>query len=265
MENLHDLIAKEAEVTATTQNMNEASTGGGSSKIMETGQYLGAIVQYLDMGNHFEVYKEEKKGPFPKIRMSVAVFDVDEYGDLETTPVLIHDIGMFVKRNERSKSYKAFRALNYTNDARFTHFAQAFMKPYLFKVEKRRSKAGKEYNSIDWAATQPAINPINRRPIPLPEIDDSLKRVFLWNNPTMEQWEKLYVEGEFDDGNSKNFLQEEILNATDFHGSAVDLMLRGGGKSLPTPTPQAEPVEVVVKDKPKPAMPAMPKDDDIPF
>src|SRR5690625_4424284 len=151
MENLHDLIAKEAEVTATTQNMNEASTGGGSSKILETGQYLGAIVQYLDMGNHFEVYNEEKKGPFPKIRMSVAVFDVDEYGDLETTPVLIHDIGMFVKRNERSKSYKAFRALNYTNDARFNHFAQSFMKPYIFMMMKRRSKHRKVFKSLNWS------------------------------------------------------------------------------------------------------------------
>src|SRR5699024_12564062 len=103
----------------------------------------------------------------------------------------------------------------------------------------------REYNVIDWSKTTAAVNPVTRQPYELPEIDDALKVVFLWNNPVKEMWDKLYIEGENDNGESKNFIQDEIVNAKNFHGSAVDLMLRGGGAPLPNP------VEAKAEAKPK--------------
>src|SRR5699024_11741786 len=130
--NYADLINAEAQATAATMNMNEASQGGGFREVVPTSQYLGAMVSYVDMGEHMEEFQGQAKGPFPKIRMEVAIFKTDDSGQLDKNPVIIPERGMFIKRNERSKSYKAFQALNYANDPNFTHFAQAFMRPYVF-------------------------------------------------------------------------------------------------------------------------------------
>ena len=232
--NYQDLI--NAELEATQINMNQPSQGF-ERVVLEAGQYLGAIVAYIDLGDQEERYKNEVKGVFPCVRMEVAVFPVGEDGTLSKDPVIIPERELFIKTNERAKSFIAFKALNYQNDPKFRHFAQAFMRPYLFTVAKRVSKTtNKPYNTIDWAKTQPAVDPMTRKPYQLPEVDDKFKVVFLWNNPTKQMWDKLYIEGEFEDGRSKNFIQEQIINAKNFHGSAVDLMLRSGGKPLPNPT-----------------------------
>ena len=65
---------------------------------------------------------------------------------------------------------------------------------------------------------RPAINPT---------------RLFLWSNPTPETWDTLFVDGtrkvKQADGTeveeSKNWLQELVMSAKDFKGSALDLML----------------------------------------
>lgn len=59
-------------------------------------------------------------------------------------------------------------------------------------------------------------------------------RLFLFNHPSPECWNSLYIEGERevkdDKGNvigkeSKNFIQESIRSAVNFHGSPVEAML----------------------------------------
>lgn len=258
--NYQDLI--NAELEATNVDMNQASQGF-ERIILETGQYLGAIVAYVDLGDQEERYKNEAKGVGPCVRLEVAVFPVGEDGTMATEPVLIPEREMFIKNNERAKSFRAFQALNYQNDPKFRHFAQAFMRPYLFTVTKRVSKTtNRPYNTIDWAKTQPAVDPMTRKPYTLPEVDDRFKVVFLWNNPTQEMWDKLYIEGEMEDGSSKNFIQEQIVNAKNFHGSAVDLMLRSGGKPIPNPiaAAPAEPEQPVEQptEQPEEAAPVAP-------
>lgn len=272
-------IAAEAE---HTPDMNDV-TSGGARVILDEGHYLGAICRYIDIGEHEDEYNGKVTGVFPKVRFGVAVFNPDEDGNLDPDPVLVTPFPMTIKRNEKAGAYKAFRALNYQNDPKITHMAQFFLKPRFFKVTKNTSKDGKrEYNGIDWTQTMPAVDPMTKRQYPLPDIPDELKVLFLWNNPDKSQWDKLHIEGERDDGTSKNFIQDEIANALNFHGSAVDLMLRGGGEPLPEPDEEVEEQEAPKpKVKPKaskskataaapklpkvPKMPALPEDDDIPF
>src|SRR5690625_7850537 len=119
--NDQDLTHEEAEALAATYNMNEASAGSGFP-VIESGEYLGAVVAYIDLGNHEDEYNGKVSGVFPRFKMEVAVCQPDENRTLSPDPVVIRDYGMFLKRNERSKAFKAFRALNYTNDPNFTHF-----------------------------------------------------------------------------------------------------------------------------------------------
>jgi len=262
-----DLINKEVQTSGI--NMNEAGTGGSARQVLETGQYLGAIVGYIDLGDQPEEFQGKFNGVFPCVRLEVAVFPPQEDGTLSTDPVIVAEREMFFKNNERATSFRAFKALNYQNDPQFRHFAQAFMRPYLFTITKRIAKQSQNpYNIIDWPKTVPAVDPMTRKPYSLPEIDDKFKVVFLWNNPVKEMWDKLHIEGTFDDGKSKNFIQETIINAKNFHGSAVDLMLRNGGEPLPEPQastpkpeePQPEPAAPVAPPAPvAPSMPASPE------
>ena len=79
----------------------------------------------------------------------------------------------------------------------------------------------------------------------MPELDASEIKLFLWNNPTKETWDSLYIEGTKDDGKSKNWIQEDMYKAVDFPGSALDIMLNAGSVPSPaamqTPTAPAAP------------------------
>lgn len=229
-------IAHEAQQAV---DMNEATAGGFDRVILETGNYLGAMVEYVDLGEQEESYQGQAKGFFPKVRLGFAVFGYvdDGAGGLKMdvdNPVIIRET-MFLKRNEKSNAYRAFRSLNVANDPKITHFAQFFMRPFMFKVVKKQNKdKTRYYNVLDLTATAPAVDGMTRQPYQLPQIDDKFKVVFLWNNPKKEMWDKLYIDGARDDGSSKNFIQDEIAGAANFHGSAVEVML--GGKELPIPT-----------------------------
>ena len=54
--------------------------------------------------------------------------------------------------------------------------------------------------------------------------------MFLWDRPTKEDWDSLFVEGKWDNGDSKNYVQEKILEATDFEGSPLHQLLEGSNK-----------------------------------
>jgi hypothetical protein len=62
--------------------------------------------------------------------------------------------------------------------------------------------------------------------------------MFLWDYPSKEAWDSLFIEGTWDDGKSKNMLQELCMSATNFDGSPLQQMLMGGVPALPT-TPAA--------------------------
>jgi len=71
--------------------------------------------------------------------------------------------------------------------------------------------------------------------------------MFLWNSPELEDWNALYIGGTTDDGKSKNFIQDAILAAVDYHGSPLAALLGSGSipslavPSTPTAAPTAAP------------------------
>lgn len=242
MQNYLDLINKEA---AQTTDMNVASSGGFNQTILESGSYLGALVGYIDLGDQPDEYQGEVKGNFPKVRLEFAVFsyiEVDGQMQMDTENPVILRQELFLKNNERAGSFKAFKAMNYANDPSITHFAQFLGKPFMFSVVKAVAKQSKrEYNRLDLSKTAPAVDPMTRQPYALPKIDEKWITVFLWNNPIKEMWDKLYIDGTRDDGTSKNFIQDEIIGATNYHGSALQLLLEGSGQALPTPSTEPTP------------------------
>ena len=88
----------------------------------------------------------------------------------------------------------------------------------------------------------------------VPEMLNPIK-LFLWDNPTQETWDSLFIDGTYTkkEGDkevevSKNWMQEVILSAENFEGSALHTLVSGLGelstaeKSPATP-PEPTPTE----------------------
>lgn len=63
-------------------------------------------------------------------------------------------------------------------------------------------------------------------------------RLFLWDLADLDQWDSIFVDGTFDDGNTKNKFQEEIKLAENLAGSAIEQALTEAGREaelIPTP------------------------------
>jgi len=86
---------------------------------------------------------------------------------------------------------------------------------------------------MDDESSEVVIKPIKVAP-PLTDL-----KLFLWDNPDMEQWASIYIPGEYaahtdDSGKvlrparSKNVLQERIMSALNWLGSPMQILLEEG-------------------------------------
>lgn len=224
------------QLAADSHNMHNTSSGG-NHVLLEDGSYPGYLCQYVELGSHADEYEGKVTGVFPNIAWGVAIFP-DEVDEPDNYIILDNGsfrFGMPVKTGEKSAAVRMFRGLNVTNDPSLTHIAQFLGEPRLFKVVKKKNKQGKEYNNIDWAGTTLAVEGRgkNARQIELNMVKETDARMFFWDNPTAEDWDNLYIEpksGERDDGTKyevTNFIQNMIVSAKNFEGSALQEMLEG--------------------------------------
>ena len=145
-----------------------------------------------------------------------------------------------ISASEKSNYIKMFRALNWDNT--ITHPAQALGKPFMIEVVHAWAKGD------DLKTTKPSYANMRKDGVILlspPRKVDALTGdfeelkvpellgdmlLFLWDNPTKETWDSLFIDGEREkDGVtvSKNWLQELILHSQQFEGSALHTMLAG--------------------------------------
>jgi hypothetical protein len=236
--------------------MNEETKGGGAM-LFPSGMYLGRIVEYIDLGNQPQEFQGQAKDPAPEFRMAVALYNVP--GVPAGEPYILRPYGLTLSQNEKSGARKAFKTLNYTQNKQITHFAQFLNEPYVFYVHEVTSKATqKKSMQIAWDKTLPPYDPVSKQPYLVPQPADDLFRVFLWDFPTAEAWNSLYIEGQTDSGKSKNFIQETILAATNFEGSALHQLLIAAGQNIPAqqaaqPAAPAQPTLAVPQPAAAPA------------
>lgn len=262
---LQRIQAAAAAAAATAVDMNEATSGGGG-RLVPAGAYVGRLCEYIDLGVQPQEYQGKAKDPAPNIRLGVAIFYSDPEKPQDPSPYVIRSSDMSISRNEKAGTFKAFAALNYKRDPNIKHFAQFIGQPFIFHVDVKKSKtSGREYNTIAWDKTGPAIDALSKQPYQVPELGDEFYRVFLWDYPTKEDWDALYIEGTNQDGKSKNFIQETILAALNYQGSPLQLLLEGGEAlnqapqaAAPAPQGVAPAAPAIAAPAAAPAAPAVP-------
>lgn len=227
----------------TVHNMHEETEGGGGGRVLlPAGEYYGYLCQYIDLGDHEDEFNGKVTGVFPFFRAAVALFyypseiddSIEPSDDEEQKYTVVPVFDTAIKTSSRANAVKMFKGLNVSNDPDITSIPQFLGAPRRFKVTV--SKNGR-YNNIDFAATGPAREGRPPRDIELPDIDEKDVQVFFWNNPTLEDWNKLEIEERvLDDGRKvENFIQNKILSAKNFAGSPLDILLQGEGVEINIP------------------------------
>lgn len=231
-------------------DMTETGTGGFEKILLETGDYNIRFTEYVEYGKRTPMYMGKPTGRPPMLNVRIGFIIYGPNGE----EVRNRSMLLAVSNSEKAKFKIFFDRLNRKGDVR--HAAQKLGQAFRAEVTKETSKAGKEFNAINYASITalPKFDPESGEPIVVPEVQPSELKLFLWANPTQETWDSLFIEGKNDKGESKNFIQEDILKAVDYNGSPLQQLLEG---SVPAPE-QLAPAAPATPTAPAAETPAAP-------
>lgn len=235
--NLQSLVQGAVAVQRT--DMTETSTGGAfESIVLEKGSYNCQYTEYVEYGKRTPMYQGKPTDRPPVLNVKVGFLFHDGQGN----SVRIRSLRLGVSNSEKAAFKKFFDRLNMNGDIQ--HAAQKLGQGFRMEVDVIE-RDGKKYNTmkLETLSPLPKFDPNTGDKIELPELKPEDVKIFLWDNPTKETWDSLYIEGTNEKtGKSKNFIQEDILQAVDYNGSPLQALLEGGvpsPESLATPAPAA--------------------------
>lgn len=248
---LKQLATDNAELS---DDMNEVEAGGGGRQL-PAGCTLARLVQVVELGAQPREFEGKAKDPAMEMFLGFELLD-DGYCNEDGTPYLFRTFSLSISRNEKAGARKLFLKLNHKG--LYRTFGECIDELYLlnFKEVDDKKNPGKKRVVWDRDTILPPLDPRTKKPYDAPEANPENYKLFLWNNPTIECWESLKIEGTRTDdkGNvlSKNWIQEKILSATNYEGSPLQALLGGELPTLSVPSAPAEAAEPEAKAAPAP-------------
>lgn len=247
---------------AQGKDMNEAQTGGGDYTPPEAGPTRLRFVAYVELGKQAVTYQGKPNGFKDK---ALLVFELSgpKHKPAEVNGKLVPlriGIELPVSLNEKAHFYKLFRALNHAGKA--THIAQLLGEAYKGTVVHRKYKGrdGKERVEAElfdkakgvYTIEAPRYEVVNEDgptgEFKMLPVDPAISpvRLFLWDYADKEQWDSLFIDGEYPErkdkegkvvapAKSKNVLQAKVRLASNFKGSPVYGVIAAAGGSLDIP------------------------------
>lgn len=199
---------------------------GGSYVAPKAGKALVRLVSYVEVGKHEDNFKGEKKVN-EKVELVFELHGKNYPLNANGQPSRItvrENLSMF----EKSNFYKLFVMLKGNRSIR--HMAQLVGEGWLAEVYNTTGANGITYATFKtkekpYNFSLPIIeDPVTgeEKEISIPQPISQLK-VFIWDFPTKESWNSLYIEGEYN-GISRNVLQEKIRNALNYKGSKIEMI-----------------------------------------
>ena len=252
-QSLEALLALANQAAETGENMTEAVKGGGGARLLPEGYCLATLVEYIEYGQQPQEFGGVAKDPQLEFQLGFALH-TPGFCNEDGTPYIFRPYAQGLSRNEKANAFLTFRAMNWKGTK--THYAQLLNDAFLLKFSHKQPNAqqaaagGKVKSVVDLKATLPPMDALSKMPYPVPTVDSALFKLFLWQYPQIETWASFFQEGKYDDGNSKNVVQDKMLSALDFEGSALQALLIEKQVPYVKPTPKAA--------SPKPAAPAAP-------
>lgn len=231
-----------------------ADTGGSFEReLPAAGKALARFVSYIEIGKRPQKpYMGKAKPDAHEVLLSFELLgkkhrkEIKQDNETKVVYPVIH-IRTTIKGGERAGFTKLLKSMAYGRD--ITHMALMLGEGFVVDVVHNKVGEGQDAktyanlrNDTGWTVSGPfrVDDEGETAPLNVPAATQPLK-LLLWDAPTKEQWESIFIDGTYekkdDKGNvtqvSKNWIQENILKATDFEGSAVQaLLLELAGGSL---------------------------------
>lgn len=248
--NLASVQALADELEAEGVDLNEARGGGGDDYVPPAeGATRCRLVGYVEFGTHTETSRQYGAKTKPRCELTFelsgpkhAPKNID--GTLYPHRVTIREAIGF---HEKNGYIKLFKLLN--SDGTAKNFLQLLGKAFRATVVHRKytGSDGKERTAVGLKNDQgytfqsctyedPETNEL--RTIKVDEALTPLK-LLLWDRPDLDQWDSIFIDGAYDDGGSKNKLQEKCVSAENFIGSPLHTLLVDNERPIPVPKPRA--------------------------
>lgn len=237
---LAELKALAALAKETAVDMTEEQKGGGGGRLLPEGYTMARCSGVIEFGLQPQEYEGKPTADAEEVQLEFVLYD-EGYCNEDGTPYVVRTWPFKVSRTAQSNAFKLFKSLNW--QGLHTTWTDLIGEPILLKIKHTENKTTKKKSSaIDTLGFLPPINPRTKKPEECPEFDEQFLRFFLWDQPTIECWNLLEIKGENDEGKSKNFIQDKLLSARNFAGSALEAMLLEGGVEFKIPEAKAKPV-----------------------
>ena len=174
-------------------DMNEVTTGGGF-KIWPEGNAIARLIWYIETGNHAQ--KDHKTGtmkaPAPQFKMAFAMFSPN-YTQDDGSPGIIISYDTTISQSEKANATKIFKKMNWKGTAK--HFSQFLTEPFIINIKQRKDATGKVVGSyVDLKEISAPVEPLSKQPYSCPEVSTDLLKLFMWDTPTKEMWDSLFIE-----------------------------------------------------------------------
>lgn len=244
-------IAELAALAAKTEDQNETTSGGDFTReIAPAGPTIMRFIEYIELGSHPQKpYKGKEKPDCDMVRLAFElnspkhIREVEVEGGKKKFANVMY-VTLAKKFGEKAGFKKLYNKMKYGRDG-IEHMAQMLGEGFQGEVIHNTVGEGadqKTYANLStddgsWTLKAPVyVDPITEvtQKLPIPEPLNPLK-LFLWKNPQKSGWDSLFIDGTrtvkdakgVEREESKNWLQERIKSAKDFHGSPLETMLSG--------------------------------------
>lgn len=230
--------------TGAAPDQTKVQTGGGDYTPPKEGPCRLRLVGYFEIGKQKKVWKGQESF-VDKVQL---VFELSGKNhppverDGVKYPIRITET-MTLSQSDKAAFAKLFKAMNY--DGKATHMAQLLGEAFIGHVyhdkwtgsdQKERTTASLR-NDTGYSIKKPfVLNPETDEEVRV-KVDEPLTEIkaFLWNFPSLEMWNSLFIPGEYEGGKTKNVIQEKIKSAQNFIGSAMYAILQGNGEAPDVP------------------------------
>jgi len=239
---------------AKANEADHTQGGDGGDFIAPAGLTMARFTGYVEVGKRKQKpWKGQPKADASEARFTFELLSPKNIRDIEVDgeKITVTDVigcKVAMKTGDKASFVKLLKKMAYGREG-ITNHAQMLGEPFLINVIHGKGKdkdgndktyANMKDDDYNWQISAPVQTDAltgNVAQLPVPEATIDI-RLLLWDTPTQEQWDSVFIDGDRTVKNekgeevteSKNWLQRDIVtNALNFAGSPLEQMLNGVG------------------------------------
>lgn len=230
-----------AKATKKAADQRIADTSGRSAP-PEKGKALLRLVGYAELGEQVEMFQGRSRVR-EKVRLVFELVNRKKHPPIEMEDGTVIPRRMKIDlTNSLNKKATLFQLKQMMDpEGEYSHIAQMIGMGFIGRLFHHKFTPAGSNEEVTVARLKPEGGSYTLEPAfeedddgDMVEIDipEALSEPFLffWDEPDLDQWDSLYIEGEYSDGRSRNVLQETIRRAVNWEGSPAYEMLEEDGR-----------------------------------